>query len=103
LFDHAVDFAQGARQVLVVLGKNADAGSDPLVAVLRKTFVPHVVALVMTEQDVATRLGTRMAWTEGKRARDGRTTAYVCERGACKFPTTEVQTFENYLTDRGGT
>jgi len=36
----------------------------------------------------------------GKPARDGRTTAYVCERGVCKLPTTEPDEFRRQLLQK---
>jgi uncharacterized protein YyaL (SSP411 family) len=36
---------------------------------------------------------------EGKVARKGRPTAYVCEQGLCKLPTTDPEVFARQLTD----
>ena len=45
-------------------------------------------------------LGRVVPLTKGKVARKGKTTAYVCEQGTCKLPTTSVETFIEQLAQR---
>ncbi len=59
---------------------------------LRGEFVPNRVLLVVPESSVAA-LTDLVPWLEGKLARDGEVTAYVCEEGVCELPTTEPAEF----------
>ena len=38
-------------------------------------------------------------WVDGKRALDDKPTAFVCERGACKFPTSDPAVLTRQLRD----
>jgi uncharacterized protein YyaL (SSP411 family) len=65
-----------AREVAIV----GDAGADALIAEVHATYRPRIV-LAGGDGDVPL--------LEGRTAVDGRATAYVCERFACRLPVTE--------------
>jgi uncharacterized protein YyaL (SSP411 family) len=74
------------REIAIVWPRAAGAASAaPLVEALRKTFLPNVVRVVAAEDEIAA-LVPAAAFVEGKVARGGKPTAYVCERGACQLP-----------------
>jgi len=81
------------RQIVVVVGAD---GPDALLDALRGTFVPNAVRIVVDSTNVAT-LATSVPALEGKRALDGRTTAYVCEQRVCEAPTHEPQVLREQL------
>ena len=87
----ALDFrTDAAREIVIVWPKGTGPGSAaPLLAVLNRTFVPNRVLAGGAEGDALTALGTLAPIVEGKRARGGRSTAYVCERGRCQLPTSD--------------
>jgi len=69
------------------------AGNDPvdaLVDVLRTQYLPSRV-IAVTEPSDDLRLAERIPALNGKLAVDGRSTAYVCERGSCQRPTNDPE------------
>ena len=67
-------------------GARPDAAA-PLLAVVRRTFLPNRALAGAAEADVAA-LGALVPFIADKRALDGRATAYVCVRGRCELPCT---------------
>jgi uncharacterized protein len=86
-----------AREVAIVWPRAAGPDSaEPLVAALRRTFLPNVVRAVVADDEVAA-LAKVAPFVEGKAATGGRPTAYVCERGACQLPTHDAAAFAAQL------
>ena len=50
------------------------------------------------EPELAARAGV-VPWLADKRALGGRSTAYVCTRGACELPTSDLAVLERQLGD----
>jgi uncharacterized protein YyaL (SSP411 family) len=98
-----VDFlVSPAKQIVIVLPSDHGRArrpdpAEPLLGVLRRTFLPNRVLLVGTEEQIAADLAELAPWASNRPARNGRATAYVCERGACQLPTTDPATFERQL------
>ncbi|MBM4374877.1 MAG: thioredoxin domain-containing protein [Deltaproteobacteria bacterium] len=99
----ALDWVTARPQEIVVVvpeGRGAlSSAARPLLDVLQHTFVPNAVVVVATEAELSGALGQRVPWTQGKVMRDGQATAYVCERGTCKLPTSEPESFARQLAD----
>lgn len=96
-----LDWATDAAKEIVIIvpeGQGAMA-ARPLLEVLRRRFVPNAVLVVGTEADVDGELSRRLPWVRAKKLRSGRVTAYVCERGACQFPTTDPSVFTKQLAE----
>jgi uncharacterized protein YyaL (SSP411 family) len=73
-------------------GSRQDA--EPFLDVLRCTYLPNKVRVVVVESGPDPELHAgRVPLIRGKVARKGRATAYVCKRGVCQLPTTEVRVF----------
>ena len=66
---------------------------------LRKNFVPNKAFLLLSEPN-GERLQAEVPWLEGKKAIDGKATAYVCERGRCELPTSSPSVFAKQLRKR---
>jgi len=105
-FEHAllaVDWASDAvKEIAIVVPQGRGALAEaarPLLAALSQTFTPNAVLVVAAEADFAGDLGKKIPWAAGKTLPSGRATAYVCERGTCKFPTTERDTFARQLSE----
>jgi uncharacterized protein YyaL (SSP411 family) len=85
----ALDYATDVpREVAVVWpGGQGPESAEPLLAVLRSTFLPSR-ALAGGPEPLAevARLAT---FVEGKTTQGGRAAAYVCERGRCELPTSD--------------
>ena len=96
----ALDFhADVAKEIVIVTaGDRSDA--EPLLAVLRETFLPNKVLAVVTEGRDLDSLTELIPMVERKVARGGRPTAYVCQQGLCKLPTTDPEVFATQITSR---
>ncbi len=91
----ALDWRLDRAKEVVIVRTGTDRG-DALVDVLRSTYVPNAVVLISDEAKLA-ELGSMVPWIEGKRALDGRATAYVCFEGVCKVPTSDPEVFVRQL------
>jgi hypothetical protein len=87
----AVDFALSPAKE-VVLVRPAGGSDAELLDVLRPRFAPSQV-LVRHEDGAVP--ATPLA--EGRPAQGGRSTAYVCERGACQLPVTSADELRKLL------
>jgi len=99
----ALDWATDtAKEIVIVVpeGRGALATmARPLLDVLQRSFVPNAVIVVATEADLNGALGGRVPWARDKVLRAGRATAYVCERGACKLPTSDPSALAAQLAE----
>ncbi len=94
----ALDFDLGSPKEIVIVSAGRRPEAAPFLDVLRRTFVPRKVLVVVAQAEgTAEELGELIPLVEGKVAREGRVTAYVCERGACKLPTSELDVFLEQL------
>ena len=100
----ALDFrTDAAREIVIVWPKQAGpAAAAPLVSVLRRTFLPNRVLAGSPEGEDLAALATLAPIVEGKRALNGRSTAYVCERGRCQLPTTDPHVLARQLARSRG-
>ena len=94
---YALDWAtDSAKEIVLVVpeGRGALAPlARPMLDALSKRFLPNAAIVVTDEAHIAADLGSRLPWLIGKTAHAGKATAYVCERGACKLPTTDPAEF----------
>ena len=91
----ALDFHSDVpREVGVVWPAGQAVGAaEPLLAVLRATFLPNK-ALAGAPQGPELETVAKVArFLEGKVAQGGKATAYVCERGRCELPTSDPAKF----------
>ena len=71
--------------------------AEPLLAKLRATFLPNRVLTVAVEGADLAAQSQVVPLLEGKVARKGEATAYVCERRICKLPTSDPEVFARLL------
>jgi len=88
-----------AREIVIVTPRERDE-ARPFLDVLRTRFLPHAVRVVAVDGDEVRALASIVPPLAGKVAREGRATAYVCRRGACELPTTDVAVFAEQLSGR---
>ncbi len=82
----ALDFRLAPVREVALVG----SGREPLERVLRSAFRPHLVVAGGDPDGVPL--------LEGRTAVDGRATAYVCERFACRAPVTEPEELARLLS-----
>jgi uncharacterized protein YyaL (SSP411 family) len=97
----ALDFAADEpREIAIVTASGAPpAAAEPLLAVLRRTFVPNRALAAAAEPDLPA-LARLAPFVADKVALDGRPTAYVCVRGRCELPVTDPEALAAQLAAR---
>ena len=71
--------------------------AEPFLDELRGTFLPNRILAVVAEGDELDSHTDVIPLLEGKVARDGRSTAYVCENRICDLPTTDPAVFATQI------
>ncbi len=93
----ALDFATDRVKEIVIVTPRPEVEPDALLAALAQSFVPNRVLVVVSEGDAQRELAPLVPLVAGKVAREGRPTAYVCERRVCAFPTADPEVFARQL------
>ncbi|OQY11758.1 MAG: thioredoxin domain-containing protein, partial [Desulfobacteraceae bacterium 4572_187] len=84
----AVDFfLDKPKQIVIVTPQGKIDEAAPFLTLFRKEFLPNRILIVTSEGKDATSHADVIPLLRGKKALSGKTTAFVCESGACKFPT----------------
>jgi len=72
-----------------------------LLAPVRRTFLPNRVLAVVPDQGREEQLEELIPLIRGKVAAEGRATAYVCEQGVCRLPTSDASELAAQLAAEG--
>ena len=83
------------REIVLVAATSRDE-IEPFLAVLRERWEPHKVVVAGTEAELEAS-AEMVPFLEGKVVQEGRPTAYVCQQGVCRLPTTDPQVFVEQL------
>jgi uncharacterized protein YyaL (SSP411 family) len=94
----AVDFHLDVAKEIVIVTPQSRGEAEPLLARLRATFVPNRVLAVVNEADLG-RQAELVPLLEGKAARGGKATAYVCKKRVCDLPTSDPDVFARQLAE----
>jgi len=98
----ALDYQLGSTLEIVLVRPEQGGSADAMLAELRTSFVPNRVLAVTREGEDIEALASIVPLVSGKRARQGATTAYVCQNRVCQFPTTDPQVFRRQLRGSDG-
>ncbi len=82
------------KEIVLVTSDATDA--EPFLAKLRETFLPNRILVVVPTLQLPA-LARIVPLVEGKSLRQGKPTAYVCERRICQLPTTDPEVFAKQL------
>ena len=93
----ALDFALAAPKEIVIVTPRSRAEAAPLLAVLRRSFVPNRVLVVAIEGPDLAAQAARVPLLTGKHAIGGKPTAYVCQQRRCALPTADPTVFSRQL------
>ena len=94
----AVDFyLDKPKQLVIVAPKNENSKVKPFMKEFRHLYLPNKVLMVLTEGDELEAHGKTVPLVQGKTALKGNVTAYVCEKGICKLPARDPQTFAKQI------
>jgi uncharacterized protein YyaL (SSP411 family) len=94
----AVDFYLDKPKELIIVtpeGKTNDA--ERFIREFRRSYLPNKVLMVVGEGEELRTHGKTLPLVRGKRAMKGRTTAYVCEEGLCRLPTSDPNLFAGQI------
>jgi len=81
-------YHSSARQVILVTAPNDLNRELALRKTIREQYLPNRMLVVVKHQEVE-KLAKQIPYVSKKVARNGQTTAYVCELGVCKKPTSD--------------
>jgi uncharacterized protein YyaL (SSP411 family) len=96
-----LDYFLDTAKEIVIVTPTSRAEAGPFLAGLRNIFVPNKVLIIAAEGADLERQAGLVPLLEGKKARAGKTTAYICEAGICQLPTSDVEKFVQQLRDPG--
>jgi len=85
-------------EVVILAPEEAD-NHEAMMRVVRETYVPNMVRVLVdaSEGDELAAYADHVPLVEGREPRDGQTTAFVCQRGTCKRPTTNADELRELL------
>jgi hypothetical protein len=93
----AVDYELDAPKEIVIVTPASRADAEPLLAELRRTFVPNRVLVVASAGQPLAAQAAIVPLLDGKAVHSGRPTAYVCKRRVCALPTSRPEVFAQQL------
>ena len=89
----ALEFRLGSPKEIVIVTKGPKSDAEPFLAELRNRFAPNRILVVARQGKDLEAQAELVPLLEGKVAKKGNATAYVCQGGVCKLPTTDVDVF----------
>jgi uncharacterized protein len=95
----ALDFLLDEPREIVVVTPGDRAAAEPFLRELAQVFLPNRLLIALPESAVPA-LEKRLPVLEGKRALNGRTTAFVCVRRACQLPAQTPEQFAKQLRSK---
>ncbi len=84
----AVDFYYGQPKEIAVVGPPGHPGTRAMLSAIHGKYRPNKALALARDADAATALAARIPLLKGKKAIDGKPTAFVCEQYRCKKPVT---------------
>ena len=93
----ALDFELDATLEIIVIRPSSGGDLAAMLAPLRSTHLPNRILAVATEGDDWSTHAAAVPLLEGRVAREGEVTAYVCENRVCELPTTDPATFARQI------
>ena len=93
----AVDYQLDTPKEIVLVVPSGRDEAAPFLAELRGRFLPNRILTVVAEGAELERHARVIPLLDGKTAREGRATAYVCENRICDLPTTDPAVFATQI------
>ncbi|MEE8129764.1 MAG: hypothetical protein V3T48_05725, partial [Vicinamibacterales bacterium] len=93
----AVDYQLDTPKEIVLVVSDGRDDAAPFLAELRARFLPNRILTIVAEGEELERHARVVPLLDGKTARDGRATAYVCENRICDLPTTDPAVFATQI------
>ena len=97
----ALDFAIGPSREIVLAGQKDDPQTQEMLKSLYSRFIPNKVVIFRpASEEEAMAIFDIIPFVKGQPALSSKTTAYVCTNYNCKFPTDDIDKFNELLEDR---
>ena len=94
----ALDFyLDRSKEIIIVFPEKSEISNSPLLEILRETFLPNRITSFINEGKMQEEHLKVIPLVYKKYARKKKPTAYVCDQGRCKFPTTDPKTFKSQI------
>ncbi len=93
----AIAFRLDTPKEIVIVKPEPAASVEPMLASLRKTFLPSRVVTIASIGDDLEAQKKLVPLLEGRKVIDDKVTAYVCEARVCKLPTTAPEVFAKQI------
>ena len=93
----AVDFLLDTPKEIVIIVPHSREEAVPFLEELSATFLPNRILAVVADGDDLQSQTALIPLLEGKVARGGKSTAYVCENRICDLPTTDPAVFATQI------
>lgn len=90
----------GARELVIVAAPGRAPATNALYEVARTIYAPEVIHVPVGEGGVDHFAARVVPWLQGKVARDGAPTAYLCRERVCKRPTIDPAVLAELLRER---
>ncbi len=86
----------GGLKEVAIVGLRGDESTETMLKTVRRGFFPNAVFAFAYEDEVDA-VSKAVPLLAGRKAVDGKATAYVCKLGTCLLPTTSPEDLENLL------
>ena len=93
----AVDFHLDTPKEIVIVVPHTREEAEPFLDELSATFLPNRILAIVAEGSELESHAALVPLLEGKVARGGKATAYVCENRICDLPTTDPAVFATQI------
>jgi uncharacterized protein len=85
------------REIVLIIPEDRKQEGEAFLDSLRKRYLPNSVVIVLNEDTKKEELTDVLPLLKGKEPLEGKVTAYVCEKGTCSPPVTDIEAFEKHL------
>ena len=93
----AVDYQLDTPKEIVLVVPDGRDDAAPFLDELRARFLPNRILAIVADGEERDRHAEVVPLLDGKTARDGQATAYVCENRICDLPTTDPAVFATQI------
>lgn len=86
-----------AKEIIIVTPEGERERAEPMLAELRRTFLPNRVLVVVEQGCELARQAKVIPLLEDKKTLQDKVTAYVCEQGICELPAQDAAVFAEQI------
>jgi uncharacterized protein YyaL (SSP411 family) len=90
-------FTDSPKEIVIVSPGGKTSEVESFLSVFRKQYLPNRILSVVIQGNDLKSHAKVIPLIQGKTPQTGKTTAYICESGVCKLPTTEPEVFARQI------